>query len=191
MAPIIWDCWRILLIDFKERNAIVNAEYYVTLLTANEMPSKRKGRGSWAKVVGLFITMASRDHCERLQIPRMLPITLHPDWIFSNFYLFSKLKSDWRRKFLTEQSSELQWKKIFLTKKAIIFFIGTKMLSKHCIKFEVRGEYIENQWNPFFFHLSSFLWLELMDLIFKSINQGNSKCNHTASMHIHTEKRQE
>ena len=45
MATIFWDCRRILLIDFKERNTTVNATYYASLLhkLCDAIKEKRRG----------------------------------------------------------------------------------------------------------------------------------------------------
>ena len=54
MASIFWDSEGILLIDFKERNTIVNAQYYAIILHLLRDAIKQKRRGKLTRDVWLY-----------------------------------------------------------------------------------------------------------------------------------------
>lgn len=154
MATIFWDCKGILLIDFKERNTTMNGEYYAALLHRLRDAIKERRRGKLSRGVRLLhdnapvhtalISKAAVKDCGFQEISHP---PYSPDLAPSDFYLFSKLKSDLRgRRFNTDEELQAAVEEHFFNKEENYFFHGIEMLPKRCIKcVELRGEYIEKQ----------------------------------------------
>jgi hypothetical protein len=54
MATIFWDCQRIMLTDFKERNTTNTGEYYASLMYKLKDAIKEKRRGKFSRGVRLL-----------------------------------------------------------------------------------------------------------------------------------------
>lgn len=152
MATIFWDSKGILLIDFKERNTVVNGEYYARLLHRVRDAIKKKRRGMLSRTVRLLhdntpvhkvtIAQVAAKDCGFQELP-------HPpyssDLAPSDFYLFSKLKKDLRgRKFNNDEELQQAVLEHFADKTSEYFSKGIEMLISRCTKcVEIQGDYIE------------------------------------------------
>lgn len=154
MTTIFWDVRGILLIDYKERNTTVNAQYYAALMPRLRDAIKHKRRGAHAKGIrllhdntpvhtDLFVKTAVKQ-CGFTEISQP---PYSPDLVPSDYYLFSKLKSDLRgRKFQTDDDLQAAVEAHFATKEENYFYKGIDMLPRRFNKcIEINGEYIEKQ----------------------------------------------
>lgn len=152
MATVFWDCEGVLLVDFKERNTTVNAAYYATLLHKLRDTIKEKRRGKLARGVRLLhdnapvhtavIAKAAVQECGFTEISHP---PYSPDLAPSDYYLFSKLKSDLRgKKFGSDEEIKSAVLEHFDTKDENYFLTGIEMLPKRCKKcVELQGDYVE------------------------------------------------
>ena len=152
MATIFWDAEGILLIDYKERNTTVNAEYYAQLLNQLRQKIKEKRRGKLSLGVRLLhdnapvhtavVAKAAVKDCGFTEVAHP---PYSPDLAPSDYFLFSKLKSDLRgRKFSTDEEIHAAVEAHFASKDKSYFLEGIELLVKRCKKcIEVKGDYIE------------------------------------------------
>lgn len=152
MTTIFWDARGILLIDYKERNTTVSAQYYAALMPRLRDAIKHKRRGKYAKGIrllhdntpvhtDLFVKTAVRQ-CGFSEISNP---PYSPDLVPSDYYLISKLKSDLRgRKFQIDDDLQAAVEAHFATKEEKYFYKGIEMLPRRFNKcIELNGEYIE------------------------------------------------
>lgn len=152
MATIFWDCNGILLIDFKERNTTVNAQYYANLLRQLRQKIIEKRRGKVTRGVRLLhdnapvhaaaVSRAAIRECGFIELDHP---PYSPDLAPSDFFLFSKLKADLRgRKFSCDEEVQEAVLQHFLNKEKSYFLKGIEGLVHRCKKcIEIKGEYIE------------------------------------------------
>lgn len=152
MATIFWDCEGILLVDFKERNTTVTGEYYAFLLRQLRDAIKDKRRGKLSRGVLLLhdnapvhtsaVSKAAIRECGFTELDHP---PYSPDLAPSDYYLFSKLKSDLRgKKIDTDEEVKSAVLSHFEEKNSEYFFKGIEMLVKRCEKcIEINGDYIE------------------------------------------------
>ena len=132
----------------------MNGEYYAALLHRLRDAIKERRRGKLSRGVRLLhdnapvhtalISKAAVKDCGFQEISHP---PYSPDLAPSDFYFFSKLKSDLRgRRFNIDEELQAAVEEHFFNKEENYFFHGIEMLPKHCIKcVEPRGEYIEKQ----------------------------------------------
>jgi histone-lysine N-methyltransferase SETMAR len=101
MANIFWDCQGILLADFKERNTTVNGEYYASLIYKLKDVIKEKRRGKLSQGVRLLrdnapahTSVAAKAAVQCCGFQELNHPPYSPDLVPSDYFLFSKLKSD-------------------------------------------------------------------------------------------------
>lgn len=152
MATIFWDCEGILLIDFKERNTVVNAAYYSDLLRQLRQKIIEKRRGKITRGVRLLhdnspvhtaaISKSTVKECGFIEINHP---PYSPDLAPSDYFLFSKLKSDLRgKKFNNDEEIKQAVYDHFDSKDSAYFYSGIEALirrSEKCVA--IKGEYIE------------------------------------------------
>lgn len=154
MTTIFWDIRGILLIDYKERNTTINAQYYANLMPRLRDAIKHKRRGKRARGIrllhdntpvhtDLFVKTAVKQ-CGFTEISHP---PYSPDLAPSEYYLFSKLKSDLQgRKFETDDDLQAAVEAHFATKEDKYFFKGIETLPRRFNKcIELYGDYIEKQ----------------------------------------------
>lgn len=152
MATIFWDYEGILLIDFKERNTTVTGTYYASLLEKLREAIKEKRRGKLSRGVRLLHDNApvhtaavAKGAIVKCGFQELSHPPYSPDLAPSDYFLFSKLKSDLRgRKFTSDNEVKAAVYAHFEEKTSDYYFNGLKMLisrSEKCI--EIRGDYIE------------------------------------------------
>lgn len=152
MATIFWDCRGILMIDFKERNTVVNGEYYAFLLLKLRDTIKEKRRGKLSRGIRLLHDNAP-VHTAAVAKKAILDCGFtelnhppySPDLAPSDYYLFSKLKSELRgKKFSSDNEIKSAVWEHFESKDENYFYTGIEMLiprSNKCIR--LLGDYIE------------------------------------------------
>jgi histone-lysine N-methyltransferase SETMAR len=152
MATIFWDAEGILLIDYKERNTTVNAEYYAQLLNQLRQKIKEKRRGKLSLGVRLLhdnapvhTAVVAKAAVKDSGFTEVAHPPYSPDLAPSDYFLFSKLKSDLRgRKFSTDEEIHAAVEAHFASKDKSYFLEGIELLVKRCKKcIEVKGDYIE------------------------------------------------
>jgi histone-lysine N-methyltransferase SETMAR len=152
MASIFWDCEGILLIDFKERNTTVTGEYYASLLHRLRDAIKEKRRGKLSRGVLLLhdnapvhTSIVAKAAIEQVGFKELDHPPYSPDLAPSDYYLFSKLKSDLRgKKFKTDDDVHVAVLAHFEGKTSEYFYKGIELLLKRCNKcVAVQGDYIE------------------------------------------------
>jgi len=152
MATIFWDSEGILMIDFKERNTTVNGPYYASLLYKLREAIKEKRRGKLSKGV-LLLHDNAPVHCapdpkaavSKCGFKELNHPPYSPDLAPSDYFLFSKLKSDLRgKKFKSDEELQEAVLEHFKDKTSEYFYNGIEMLIKRCEKcVKIKGEYIE------------------------------------------------
>ncbi|XP_046976469.1 histone-lysine N-methyltransferase SETMAR-like [Vanessa cardui] len=152
MATIFWDSQGILLADFKERNTTITGEYYASLLHQLRDAIKEKRRGKLSRGVLLLHDNApvhtagvSKTAIKECGFTELDHPPYSPDLAPSDYYLFSKLKSDLRgKRFNTDEEVKSAVLAHFEDKTAGYFFKGIEMLVKRCEKcIQIKGDYIE------------------------------------------------
>lgn len=152
MATIFWDCEGILLIDFKERNTVINATYYSNLLRQLRQAIIEKRRGKMSRGIRLLhdnapvhtaaISKATVRKCGFIEIDHP---PYSPDLAPSDYFLFAKLKSDLRgKKFNDDDEIKQAVFDHFEDKDSAYFYSGIEALirrSQKCV--EIKGDYIE------------------------------------------------
>jgi histone-lysine N-methyltransferase SETMAR len=152
MATIFWDCEGILLIDFKEKNTVVNASYYSDLLRQLRQKIIEKRRGKISRGIRLLhdnapvhtaaISKATIQECGFMELDHP---PYSPDLAPSDYFLFSKLKSELRgKKFNDDDEIKQAVNAHFEGKDSTYFYSGIEALVKRCEKcIQVKGDYIE------------------------------------------------
>ena len=152
MATIFWDCEGILMIDFKERNTVINGSYYASLLHRLKDSIKEIRRDKLSRGIHLLHDNAP-VHTAAVAKRAILDCGFtelnhppySPDLAPSDYYLFSKLKSDLRgKKFTSDDEIKSAVFQHFQSKDKNYFYTGIEMLisrSNKCIN--LLGDYIE------------------------------------------------
>ncbi|KAL0828929.1 hypothetical protein ABMA28_003828 [Loxostege sticticalis] len=152
MATIFWDLEGILLVDFKEQNTSVTGDYYASLLRQLRDAFKEKRRGKLSRGVLLLhdnapvhtsgVSKAAVKECGFTEIEHP---PYSPDLAPSDYYLFTKLKSDLRgKKFNTDDEVKSAVLAHFEGKNSEYFLKGIEMLVRRCEKcIQIKGDYIE------------------------------------------------
>ncbi|XP_063533696.1 histone-lysine N-methyltransferase SETMAR-like [Cydia strobilella] len=151
MCTIFWDCHGILMVDFKERNTVINGAYYASLIHKLRA-IKEKRRGKLAKGVLLlhdnapvhtaFVAKAAVRECGFTEVDHP---PYSPDMAPSDYFLFPNLKRDLRgKKFFNDEELEAAVLGHFEDKTSRYFYKGIQMLIQRCQKcVDIKGDYIE------------------------------------------------
>lgn len=152
MCTIFWDFQGILMVDFKERNTVVNGEYYASLIYKLRDKIKEKRRGKLSKGVLLLHDNApvhtagvSKDAVRQCGFTEVEHPPYSPDMAPSDYYLFPNLKRDLRgRKFSSDEELQAAVFSHFEDKNCDYFYKGLEMLIHRCQKcVSIHGDYIE------------------------------------------------
>jgi histone-lysine N-methyltransferase SETMAR len=150
--PLFWDFQGILLADFKEQKPTVTGEYYASLIYKLKDAIKEKHRGKLSGGVRLLhgnahahTSVAAKAAIQCCGLQELNHPACSPDLAPSDYFLFSKLKSDLRGKEFTSDEEYISAVlDHFKDKNSEYFFSGIQKLinlSKKCI--ETKGDYIE------------------------------------------------
>jgi hypothetical protein len=152
MSNIFWDCQGILLADFKEQNTAVTGKYYASLIHKLKDVIKEKRRGKLSQGVRLLhdnalvhTSVAAKAAIQCCGFQELNHPPYNPDPAPSDYFLFSKLKSDLHgKKFTSDEEVISAVLDHFKDKNLEYFFSGIQKLincSKKCI--EMKGDYIK------------------------------------------------
>ncbi|CAG5008678.1 unnamed protein product [Parnassius apollo] len=130
MCTIFWDFQGILMLDFKERNTVVNGEYYASLIYKLRDKIKEKRRGKLSKGVLLLHGNApvhtagvSKDAVRQCGFTEVQHPPYSPDMAPSDYYLFPNLKRDLRgTKFSSDEELQAAVFSHFEDKKCDYFY---------------------------------------------------------------------
>jgi len=148
MATIFWDCRGILLNDFKERNTIVNATYFASLLHKLCDAIKERRRGMLSRVVRLLYdnvpvhtAAVAKSAVKECGVDEIKHPPYSPDLAPSDCYLFSKLKKDLQGKKFDDDDVKTAVMEHFADKEPEYFLKGIELLVHKCEKcVEIKGD---------------------------------------------------
>jgi hypothetical protein len=152
VATIFWDCQRILLADFKERNTTVTGEYYASLIYKLKDVIKEKRRGKLSQGVRLLhdnvpvhTLVAAKAAIQCCDFQELNDPPYNPDLAPSDYFLFSKLKSDLRgKKFTSDEEVMSAVLDHFKDKNSEYFFSGIrKLINRSKNGIEIKEDYVE------------------------------------------------